>query len=343
MSHLSNTNLSIIRRFVSKDDIVIVGVLNWGLGHAARSIPLIDWLCTFCQKVIIASDGEALDLLRSQYPLLPSFILPSYGIEYKYNDIAFNVFASSFKVFQAINKEKKLAHHIAKETGATVIISDNRLGFKSQFTKNIYLTHQVNILHRNLLVSKLGTRLHGYFIDSFDHSLIPDFEGEQSLCPSLSYSSNPFYSYIGPLTRIQKLNITLEYDLLVLLSGPEPQRTIFEKLIWKQLSKLKQYKICMAGTKSLLHNPDFPHIYIKPLQNSKEVEFLLNASKLLIARSGYTTLMDIFGLDIKAIFVPTPGQSEQEYLAKFHSKNPKYIFLNQNELNKLEKTITCLI
>lgn len=343
MIHLSNSNLSIIGRFVSKDDIVIVGVLNWGLGHATRCIPLIDWLTKECKQVIIASDGEALQLLTAQYPKLLSYKLPSYSIQYKYEDIAVNMLASSTKVIRAIKNEMNVADLLSRETGATLIISDNRLGFKSKYTKNLYLTHQVKILHNNLLVSKMGTWIHSYFIKKFDHGLIPDFNNELALCPSLSVTNSTFFSYLGPLTRIQKLNLPLVYDILVLLSGPEPQRTVFEKLLWRQLTMMDQYKVCIAGAKTLESNQNFSHIDILPIQNTNDVETLLNTSKILISRSGYTTIMDIFNLDIKAIFVPTPGQTEQEYLAVFHSKNSKYTFLNQNELNKLLKTIKCLI
>ncbi len=343
MSDLSNSNLSALIPYVAKNDVVIVGVLNWGLGHATRCIPMIDWLATTCRKVIIASDGEALQILNDQFPHLPTYHLPSYGMYYKYEDVGINIIASSPNILRAINIENKLANRVAQDTGATLIISDNRLGFRSKLTKNIYLTHQVNILHRYTYLGKLGTWMHRYFIKKFDHCLIPDYKGGQALAPALSDTESSFYSYTGPMTRIRKLNLPLQFDILVILSGPEPQRTHFELMLWQSLTTMKTFKICIVGTKTLSLIHEFPHITVKPLVNTSEIEALLNSSKVLISRSGYTTIMDVFGLDIKAIFVPTPGQTEQEYLANLHSNGSKYIFLKQNELNKLPKTINYLI
>ena len=160
----------------------------------------------------------------------------------------------------------------------------------------------------------------------------------------MSSISDLQYTHIGPQTRIRKLSIPKIYDILVILSGPEPQKSIFEEAILDILERLPQYKIRIIGAGQLsLKKHVINQFEIIGTLGAREIEFALNSTKLLISRSGYTTIMDIEKLDLQAVFIPTPGQTEQEYLAEFHSKNAKYHFLNQNELNKLQNVIKSLI
>jgi len=345
MSSLSNDNIKIFSPYFQKEDIVIVAALNWGLGHAARCIPIITWLNTFCKNVIIASDGSALDLLKKEFPDLQFYVLPSYHIRYKYQSILANVIFGLPSIIRAIYKENKMANQIVSETGATKIFSDNRLGFYSFVTRNYYMTHQLNILYRNSWIQKMGTLMHRRYIKKFNCCFVPDYNDERALCPALSNITFNNVHYVGPITRISKKSTENIYDILVLLSGPEPQRTIVENRLLEVLGELEEYKILfIRGTETMETLPTiFKHISFKSVLQTLEIETALNSSKLLISRSGYTTLMDIYQLDLKAIFIPTPGQTEQEYLADFQSNNPKYHKLNQNELNKLQKTIKSLI
>lgn len=344
MSARDVRHIEALESFFQPDDVVIVGVLNWGLGHAARCIPIIDWLQTVCKEVILASDGEAFDLLVKEFPNLHAFRLPSYHIVYRYPNIVANILLGGFDITKAIIQEKSSASDLAKKTSATVIFSDNRLGFRHKNTRNYYLTHQVNLIHKNPIFSKVGSWLHQCFIRKFDRCFIPDYSGLQALCPAMSSISDQQYTHIGPQTRIRKLSIPKIYDILVILSGPEPQKSIFEAAILDILERLPQYKIRIIGAGQLSLKKHVPnHFEIIGTLDTKGIEHALNSSKLLISRSGYTTIMDIEKLDLLAIFIPTPGQSEQEYLAELHSKNAKYHFLNQNELNKLQNVIKSLI
>lgn len=345
MSSLSNDNIKAFSPYFQKDDIVIVAVLNWGLGHAARCIPIINWLKTFCINVIIASDGSALDLLKKEFPDLEFYVLPSYHIRYKYDSILANVLFGLPSIIRAIYKENKMANQIVSETSATTIFSDNRLGFYSLHTRNYYMTHQLNILHRYSFIQKMGTLIHWNFIKKFNHWFVPDYKDDRALCPALSKVAFSNVHYVGPITRISKKSMENIYDIMVLLSGPEPQRSTLENGLLEVLGEMAEYNILfIRGTETMQALPNsFKHISIKNVLQTLDIETALNSSKLMISRSGYTTLMDIYHLDLKAILIPTPGQTEQEYLADFHSNNPKYHKLNQNELNKLQKTIKSLI
>lgn len=343
---LKQYNIDAISPLFTEDDIVIFGVLNWGLGHAARCIPIIEWLQSNCKKVIIASDGSALKFLQLNFPQGTFEILPSYGIRYKYENIALNIADSSISIIKAVLQERRVIKQIVKKYQATKVVSDNRLGLYTADCISIYITHQVNILHSNKLLSFLGTQAHRMFYRQFDKLIIPDFKGKNALGTQLSQISDEKAIYLGALTRINKLDIEKTIDVLVLLSGPEPQRTIFENGLLKELNGLTSLQIrLIRGTNTKLHVEDTlkSHIKISDISNTQEMETMLNSCKLLISRSGYTTIMDTFELGIPTIWIPTPGQTEQEYLADLHQRNPKYQKLNQNELNKLQKIIISMI
>lgn len=243
-------------------------------------------------------------------------------------------------------KEINQANHICTSTGATAIISDNRFGFRSQGAKNFYITHQINILHSNPLISQMASSIHQWIIKKFDLCWIPDYAKERSLAGLLSTSKSLLNKeYIGPLTRISNHHSKKIWDICVLMSGPEPQRSILESKLLKVLNLLTDYKILfIRGIKarkdiSTLAN----HIKIVNLITSTDISTALNTSKLLICRSGYSTLMDIEKIDIKAIFIPTPGQTEQEYLANQWSKKPAYFMIKQDQTNSLPTQIKKLL
>ncbi len=338
---------SALKHLITPEDIVVVAPLNWGLGHATRCIPLIHLLSGYCSKVIIASDGDALSILRAEFPDIEFYVIPRYGIRYKYNNMMYNLLISLPSMISGIVAEGKAAKKIIQKTGANVIISDNRLGFRASGVTNYYMTHQINILYKQTTISKVASMLHQWFIRKFDVCLVPDFENHRSLCPALSHNPGIKKIFIGPLTRISKKQLKPVYDICFLLSGPEPQRTFLEDLLITELADLAlSYKIIMIRGTTLKGKKKAPYvdgITVIDLAHSSEIEKILNTSRLLISRSGYSTIMDISRLDIKAIFIPTPGQTEQEYLALRLSEMPKYAVLNQNELNNLQKTIKSLI
>lgn len=344
-SHLNAENLKALSPYFSKDDTVIVAPLNWGMGHAARCIPIIQWLRSMGVNVILASDGTAGDLLRKEFPTLAYHELPSYHIRYRYHSILKNIWIGMPKMLLAIYHEHSEISVLVKRTGATKVLSDNRLGCYDKQGTNYYLTHQVNILHENRMVRMIGSYIHRWFISKYDTCFIPDYGDDRALCPAMSSAIGDKYIHIGPITRVVKTNSDIKYDIVVLLSGPEPQRAILENLICGILAQMPEYRVLLIrGTRDIVDSKlRANHIKTIKIATSDEIEQALNCTKLLICRSGYTTLMDILSLGLKAILIPTPGQTEQEYLATHHGKNVNFINLNQNEINKLQKTIKSLI
>ncbi len=343
MISLHKEGIELLSSHVHEGDIVIVAPLNWGLGHATRCIPLIRYLQSYNATVIIASDGLSLKLLTKEFPELMALELPSYNISYKYHNMLINILLQGPSILINYIKELKYANKIVAETHANIIISDNRFGFRTPTTSNFYITHQVNILHPIHFISWISTSIHRYFINKFDQCWIPDYSGEKALSGKLSESNLLKDSaHLGPLTRIEFKKTIVKWDICILLSGPEPQRTIFEDAIIALLPSWNDLNILMIrGTENL--NPNNKKITknctVRNLLDSSEISEALNASSLLISRPGYTTIMDIHHLEIKAIFIPTPGQTEQEYLAKTLAKNPKYMQISQDNLSTIIESV----
>lgn len=342
----SKNNITALSKCITSDDVVIVAPLNWGLGHAIRCIPIINWLNANCKEVIIASDGTALDILISVFPNLKYEVLPSYRIRYRYENIIFNLLSGMPSIIKAVIAEKSVARSIVKKYKANVILSDNRLGFYNSQIKNLYMTHQVNILHSRPLISWIGTRLHQFFINKYNHVIIPDFDDQRALCPKLSHGFNKNVIWIGPISRIKKLNLQVNNDIVIILSGPEPQRTILEDKLLNLMAQLQSYSVVFVRGTDIpikINRDNFQNCTFHDIAGSAEIEKLLNRSRLLIARSGYSTIMDVYNLNIKAIWIPTPGQTEQEYLAQVHLKPNKYLTIRQDNVENLETFVKQLI
>ena len=335
-----------IRHYIRKDDTVVVAPLNWGLGHATRCTPLIQYLKERGNKIIIASDGEALELLKKEFPELPAESLPGYGIKYYSGNMIFNLLFSFPGMLSGLLREKSALEKIVLKYSAHVVLSDNRPAALSGKTMNIYLTHQINIIFTNKWLRNIAGSFHQYYIRKFDTCWIPDERGKNNITGSMGYPTGlRDFHYIGNLTRIHKINADLKYDICVLISGPEPQKSILSEALARILFSQKEYRIIWitSGTLKEMPSPIPEHIELHTMADSRITEYALNESKLLISRSGYSTIMDIMQLKIKAIFIPTPGQPEQEYLAESLKQNARFITLHQSEIDKLKTLIESVL
>ncbi len=319
---------------------VLIAILNWGLGHSTRSIPIIDSFLLKKYVVHIASDGEALTFLKKEYPKLIFHNLPGYNISYNYNSIVLNVIISSFSIFNAIYKEKAAINSIVQKIKPDLIISDNRYGARSSTIKSVLITHQLNIKLNNVLLAKWGTGFIRYLIRKFDEIWIPDFSGISRLSGELSaVNASEKFKFIGPLSRFNPAKSAKKYDIAVVLSGPEPQRSIFEKIILAQLNSFDKKVIVIRGkVKEQCSYALNDNVEVKNYLLSQELNEVICQSDIIISRSGYSTIMDLAVLGKKAILVPTPGQTEQEYLAKYLKKKRFYYSCCQNDFD-LKKSL----
>ncbi|MCB0445789.1 MAG: glycosyltransferase [Gelidibacter sp.] len=298
---------------------ILVAPLNWGLGHATRCIPIIKALLDHNFIPIIASDGIALALLEKEFPTLETLTLPSYTIQYSKKGYLFKLklLKDTPKLMRTIKAEKKAIKSIVETHKIDGIISDNRFGLYHKNVPSVFITHQLQVLSGN--TTWLSTKLHQKIIKQFDECWVPDYQSTSNLSGKLGHISNPNLTvkYIGPLSRFQKKDLEITYDVMVLLSGPEPQRRLLEE---KLLTEFKNYNGKVIFVKGVVEKEQtittFGSITIYNFMTSSTLEKALNESNLIVARSGYTTIMDLAKLGKKAFFIPTPGQFEQNYLAK---------------------------
>ncbi|MBU2927839.1 glycosyltransferase [Winogradskyella psychrotolerans] len=298
---------------------ILVAPLNWGLGHSTRCIPIINALIENGFEPVIASDGIALELLKKEFPTLSAFELPSYNITYakKANGFKIKLIKDSPHLLKTIKREKKVIESLIDKEQISGIISDNRFGVRHKGIPSVFITHQLRVLSGN--TTWLSSKLHQKIIAKFNECWVPDHLGVNNLSGELGHPENYMapVKYLGALTRFKKLDVEAEYNLLVLLSGPEPQRTFLEE---KLLAELKHYEGRVLFVKGKVepeqHKTIVDHIEIYNYMTSEQLEISINKSDLILSRSGYTTIMDLEKLEKKAFFIPTPGQFEQEYLAK---------------------------
>ncbi|MFK7113172.1 glycosyltransferase [Flavobacterium oreochromis] len=297
---------------------ILIAPLNWGLGHATRCIPIIKALLAQDLNPIIASDGSALELLKIEFPTLTFIVLPSYKIEYakKGSFFKWKLILNSHKIIRAILSERLATNKIIKTYKIQGIISDNRLGVYSQKIPCVFITHQLNVLTGN--TSWITSWLHQQIIKRYTICWVPDYKGNDNLTGNLGHLKKPIQnvSYLGPISRFKKLDLEIKYDIMVILSGPEPQRTLLEKKLITELTNYNGSILFIKGevnSQQKISTEGFFTFY--NFMNTEQLEIAFNTSKLIICRSGYTTIMDLAYLGKKAFFIPTPGQYEQEYLA----------------------------
>ncbi len=292
---------------------IIVSPLDWGLGHATRCVPIIRSCLEQGMEVEIASAITHKSFFSQEFPNLTWREAPAYDIKYPKHgwQMPFWIFRQNPRIKKTMREEHKWLADLCEKEKYTQIISDNRFGFFNKKTKSIYITHQLRIAFPGIFSAfeKIGENWHKNIMKNFDEIWVPDYKKFPGLAGKLSHPSyiDKKIKYIGPLSRLAPpplSDVKKEYDILALISGPEPMRTIFEEQVRKILSKTKGNHYIVRG------KIDEENI------SATELREKILASRTVLCRSGYSTLMDLKLLKANAILVPTPGQTEQIYLAK---------------------------
>jgi len=299
---------------------VLVTPLDWGLGHASRCIPIIRELLKNNCEVMVGGSGDSLILLKNEFPVLKFFTLASYSPVYSTSSsLVWKMGQQLFKFIKAINQEHRQVEQLVKNEKIDLLISDNRYGCWSRNTKSIIITHQLTILLPREVKWMEGfvNYVNHYLINKFNECWVPDYDGSESLAGILSQSDKLKVKYIGPLSRFQEKenNDKKLFDILIVLSGPEPQRSILEEILLRKLANSNKSVGLVRGIPSDEGKKTKGNITVFDSLNSKDLFSMISQSDLLISRSGYSTVMDLFVLGGKVVFIPTPGQPEQEYLA----------------------------
>ena len=306
---------------------ILIAPLNWGLGHAARCIPLIHSYLSKGDEVVLGGDGDSLLLLRRTFPDLRVVDLPS--LELRYDDDpqqrSFYWRAIPLLIRFTLADWYYLRQVLAREK-FDMVISDNRFGLFSRDVHSVYITHQLYpILPKRLRVFQPFARaLHAYIYRRYDEVWVPDYE-EVNGCLSGDLSHGGRFDkkakYIGPLSRFQGeagIEKNNTYRVVAIISGLEPQRTIFEREIIQRFENQEDQILLVRGKMGTPQTVIQKNaITIVPSISDKDMVAAVRGAEKIIARSGYSTIMDLHALGVleKAELHPTPGQSEQEYLS----------------------------
>lgn len=302
---------------------ILVCPLDWGLGHATRMVPVIEMLERKGANVFIAADNRPLEFLAQRFPQNKTIKLRGYSPKYPTNNnMALAMLKSIPRMILETRKSNKALHKIIKEYNIDAVISDNRYELYTSKVPTVFVTHQLNIQTSGW--QKIGKPIINWtinhFINKFDEIWVPDIKGKFSLSGELS-RSDKFATRIfniGFLSRftIPEANlIPKSVDILIILSGPEPQRTILEKLLTKQALQSNLKTIILLGKPEEKESKEIKNVKLLSHVADEEFSLLIQSAEIVISRPGYSTLMDLAVIGKKAIFIPTPGQTEQEYLA----------------------------
>lgn len=338
MTRPGNENL--LRRFR-----ILVAPLDWGLGHATRCIPVIKELLANDCEVWLAGEGEQEAILKTEFPALPFLTLEGYRTRYSKNNVSWKIMLQVPQILFAIRREHRWLRKAVFAHGIDAVISDNRFGLYPDKVPAIFITHQLNIKSPFGKRSEKILRNWNYkYINRFTECWVPDTNEENDLAGDLSHpDAKPAIpiTYIGLLSRFQQAqglsappNAAENNHLLFLLSGPEPQRTFLEDQIINEVSHYAGTATIVRGRPSSLSTmPSSSMIKIYNHLPAHELYEEIKKAEWVISRSGYSTVMDLLAMQKKAIFIPTPGQTEQEYLARYLSSRHIAPFIEQKNFS----------
>lgn len=325
---------------INSKPTILIAPLDWGLGHTTRCMIIIRSLLKNNYKVIVAVNRQQQSLLQQEFASQISYTyLSGYNINYTKHPQFFNlkIIAQIPRIFWAIYSEKKWLKNYVNKNDVDLVISDNRYGLASKSVPSVFITHQLLIKSNSNIIEKLLQKINYTFINKFTQCWLPD-DAQNNIAGVLSNPKiTPLVSIknIGVLSRFtHKISSDTFYDICFLISGPEPQRSKFEQIICRQIEAIKSKKIVLI--RGLPHNASQLQISNVEVVNhlpEKDLQQIVQQSKLVIARSGYTTIMELIALKKDMILVPTQGQTEQEYLAKYLSEKNICLTVTQNKFN----------
>ena len=305
---------------------ILVAPLDWGLGHATRCIPIIRYLMENGCEVLLAGEGLQKELLSQEFPSLYFLDLQGYRIKYGGSKVGLllSIFRQAHQLLSSIKKEYAWLKKVVKEYQLDAVISDNRYGLHHNSIPCVFITHQLTIKSPfGKWTEKLLQQRNYKYINKFQECWVPDAEDKNNLAGELSHPEKkpavPVF-YTGILSRLEQTPAAhvIKNHLLISLSGPEPQRTILENKI---INEIVHYSFTativrgLPGSDSIIPSTGMIKFYnhLPADALSKEMQ----QAEYVISRSGYSTVMDLVKLKKKSVLIPTPGQTEQEYLADY--------------------------
>lgn len=277
----------------------------------------------------------ALEFLREEFPHLPFHALPAYNVQYNSQRALFNAISNYSKVISAIRNERAAIAPILLKENITAIISDNRYGCFSPGMPSALITHQLKFRTGNGLMDRVGERMVNQWIEPFDHIWIPD-DKARTLSGEISASSDPRVRCIGWQSTLSSVERREVFEVAAIISGPEPQRTKFEEEVLAQLKSLQVKCALVRGRQGISEPRQSGNVTVYDYMDRDGINKLMSATRVILCRTGYSSLMDLHSIGKRAILVPTPGQPEQVFLGKRMEAAPNYVVQLQGALDVAE-------
>lgn len=324
---------------------VLVCPLGWGLGHASRLVPVIAQLQNKECEVIIAGDNLQLKYLLTFFPGIENIHFPSFSVRYAKGSVQIFPIIRVALILPFITiREHLRLKKIIRAQKIQIVISDNRYGLWHKDIKTVIITHQLKVIPPKpfSFLESLITYFIKLIICKYDYCWVPDYSGEKSISGKLSHVKTqlPNIRFIGLLSRFQGIRSDKHqprWDLVGISSGPSPQREIFIKLLETLAYKHNLRTLIIKGNplegNGILHKDLIS--YAGHLEN-EEFAGALFSTRYLITRSGYSTIMDLLTLGISCLIIPTPGQTEQEYLSLHLSEEGFFNTCNQSKMEDVD-------
>ncbi|MFA5815815.1 MAG: glycosyltransferase [Bacteroidales bacterium] len=331
---------------------ILVSPLEWGLGHTVRLVPFIRKALGQGHQVILASDGASLDFLRYHFPDLLWIRMPFYTIQYPENGRFFRKLIPQIPgILRAIRKNHKQVDEIVAKYNISEIICDHRYGLYHKDVHSIFITNQLWLKAPKGWSFGEGFmyRLHRMALRKFSEIWIADYSGKPNLSGLLTHPPRfpENAKYIGPVSRFQDVvperpEYSKPFEVLALVSGPEPQRTLFENLLKERFMSNEIPSVIFRGLppSSPDENPAITQegtvLLINHARDEHLVWYILQAQEI-ICRPGNSTLSDLAYLGKTALLVPTPGQTEQEYVARHLERQGLFRVCEQGSLRTIRR------
>jgi len=320
---------------------VLVAPLDWGLGHATRCIPIIKELQDQGCEVWVGAEGGTAKILQTEFPDLNFLELPGYRISYSDSarGFLFRIVRQIPKIRAAITQEYKWLKKQLELYDFDAVISDNRFGLYTKNVPCIFITHQLTIKSPLGKWSERVLQRWNYkYINRFSECWVPDLPDDYNIAGQLSHpAKKPVVSirYTGLLSRFEKKNENENKGyIVIILSGPEPQRSILEDKLIDELIRYNGTADVIRGLpSSLMILPSTNDIRFYNHLPADELNKKILEAEFVISRTGYSTVMDVIQLQKKSILIPTPGQTEQEYLARYLQQKKIAYCLQQNDFS----------
>lgn len=313
------------------------------MGHATRCIPVISELLNQGVDVVIGADKGPLKVLQEAYPDLEYVRIPGPLITYRNKSFVLNMLRQTMGFIKGLRAENRQLSQILAEHRINGVISDNRLGLHSKKVPTVVMSHQLNL--KFPVVSGPVNAINRFLMKRFSNIWIPDFDSDLSLSGHLSKHKRDLKPiFVGPLSRLTTSDIDEEIELpekfaACILSGPEPQRTFLEKKVMEGLENSVYNWVVVRGLPGNTCMEKRGRHLILNYANSRILKAIISRADGVLSRSGYSTVMDIVIMKKRAVFIPTPGQTEQEYLASYYEEKNWFAKIDQEtfRLNDAER------